>query len=504
VLRHAAATPAALAVAGPDGSLTYGELDRLARRIARWLVARGVGRGDRVALWLEKSALAVAAMQAVLRCGAGYVPIDPLSPPARCRALLADCGVAALVSTERRAAAVLTGELGGIPCLCTDGHDRDRGWPGTPAAGEEPPPPESPPCAGAGGDDLAYILYTSGSTGRPKGVAVSHRNALAFTRWAEDELAARPDDRFANHAPFHFDLSVLDLYVAFQAGASVHLVPDASSFAPGRLVRFVAEQRPTVWYSVPSALVMMMEHGGLLELDEVSWRAVLFAGEPFPVKHLRRLRERWPEVRLLNLYGPTETNVCTCFEVGERAPEIGVSLPIGSACCGDRVWARRDDGAAAGPGEIGEAMVEGPTVMIGYWGEAPQAGPYATGDLVRVLAGGGFEFLGRRDHMVKLRGHRIDLGEVESALAEHPAVREAAVVVGGSGLAARLIAFVASGAVPPPSLLALKEHCAARLPRYMIVDRVRVLDELPRTRTGKVDRLALATRAAAADQREGA
>jgi len=491
---RAEATPAALAVVGPDGSFTYGELDLLARRVACWLAARGVGPGDRVALWLEKSAVAVAAMQAVLRCGAGYVPIDPLGPPARCRAILADCAVAALISTERRAAAVLTDELGDVPCLATDGHAQGRRWQEALAApGEEPPAPGD-----AGGDDLAYILYTSGSTGRPKGVAVSHRNALAFTRWAEAELAARADDRFANHAPFHFDLSVLDLYVAFQAGASVHLIPDGHSLAPGRLVRFVAEQCPTVWYSVPSALVLMMEHGGLLELPAVPLRAVLFAGEPFPVKHLRRLRERWPGVRLLNLYGPTETNVCTFFEVGDRAPENGAPLPIGFACCGDRVWARRGDGAVAGPGEIGEAIVDGPTVMIGYWGEAPLAGaPYATGDLVRVLADGGFEFVGRRDHMVKLRGQRIDLGEIESALVEHPAVREAAVVVGGSGLSARLIAFLVSGAVPPPSLLALKEHCAARLPRYMIVDRVRVLDELPRTGTGKVDRLALAARLAA-------
>ncbi len=160
----------------------------------------------------------------------------------------------------------------------------------------------------------------------------------------------------------------------------------------------MAKQRPTVWYSVPSALILMMDHGGLLELPELPMGAILFAGEPFPIKYVRRLRERWPHVRLLNLYGPTETNVCTFHEVREVDPERTRPVPIGRACSGDTVWVAREDGSRVGEGEEGVLMVEGPTVMMGYWGHPPHGnGPYATGDLVRLSADAEYEYVGRRD-----------------------------------------------------------------------------------------------------------
>ena len=504
VIRCAARTPEALAVVTPGGglgsSLSYRALDRLANRIARALAGRGVGVGDRVALWLEKSPATVAAMQAVLRLGAAYLPIDPRVPAGRCRTLLDDGQVTALVTDPRRATALddlptkmavlrLTPRADTTTATAPDGSND---WAEVHAVSPDPLPPVE-----AGPDALAFILYTSGSTGRPKGVCLSHTNALAFVRWAHRELAVTADDRLANHAPFHFDLSVLDLYVAFESGASVHLIPDHLSFAAPNLVRLLAEERPTLWYSVPSVLLMMIEHGGLLELDDLPLRALLFAGESFPLAPLRRLRQRWPMLRMLNLYGPTETNVCTFQEVGEIAPERTRPIPIGKACCGDRVWARRDDGQTAGPGEEGELMVEGPTVMLGYWGAEPQGDePYATGDQARVLDDGSFELLGRRDRMAKIRGHRIEPAEIEAALLEHPAVAHAAVVVAGQGLAARLVAFlVARPETKRPSLLVLKQHSAERLPRAMILDRHLWLDALPLTRNGKVDRRELETRA---------
>ena len=495
---QAVETPDALAVRGPDGSLTYGELDSLANRIARGLEACGVGKGQRVAIWLDKSTVAVASMQAVMRLGAAYVPIDPFSPPARTRHLLSDCAVTALISTRERAAVVLEGALQSLSCLCVDGGWNGPDWQKVLGASNHPLPDPL-----TREDDLAYILYTSGSTGCPKGVCISHRNALAFVRWAAAELEISPKDRLANHAPFHFDLSVFDLYAAFLTGAAVFLVPDGMSFAAGKLVEFLVREQLAIWYSVPSVLVLMMEHGGLLETPLLPLRAVLFAGEVFPVKHLRRLCERWPEVRYLNLYGPTETNVCTFYEVAELEADRALPVPIGRACSGDRAWACKKDGRAARPGEEGELMVSGPTVMLGYWGREPQGDrSYATGDLVHVLENGDFQFLGRRDHMVKVRGHRVELGEIEAVLQEHPAIREAAVVTSGTGLDVRLVAFAVTAGAARPSLLALKEHCATRLARYMIVDRVRYLDQLPRTRTGKVDTLALA-RILAANDRSG-
>jgi acyl-coenzyme A synthetase/AMP-(fatty) acid ligase len=307
--------------------------------------------------------------------------------------------------------------------------------------------------------------------------------------WGASALGVTSGDRLANHAPFHFDLSVFDLYAAFAGGAAVVLVPEGAAYAPAQLVALVRAERISVWYSVPSALTLMIEQGGFLDERSPGLRAILFAGEPFPIKGLRAIRDAWPDVRLLNLYGPTETNVCTYHEVTDLAPDRTAPVPIGKACCGDRVWAVKADGAIAQAGEEGELLVEGPTLLTGYWGKAPQGDrPYATGDIVRMLEDGSYEFLGRRDHLVKVRGHRIELGAIEAVLQTLPGVTEVAVVVVGSGLTARLVAFVAGQA---PSLLALKRHCAMHLPRHMIVDRAVGIEKLPRTGNGKVDRKAL-------------
>ncbi len=211
------------------------------------------------------------------------------------------------------------------------------------------------------------------------------------------------------------------------------------------------------------------------------------------MKPLRRLREAWPGMAMWNLYGPTETNVCTAYRLESPIDPSWSGIPIGSAVSGDRVWAKTADGAEAQLGEEGELMVEGPTVFPGYWGQTPRgAGPYPTGDLVRLGTGGEFHFIGRRDNMVKVRGHRIELGEIEAALSHHPAVKEAAAIVVGEGLSARLVVFLAVGQDRAPTLLDVKRLCAQKLPRYMIPDDAVAMSELPRNRNGKVDRRALA------------
>ena len=476
VIDTAARHPDRLAASCAGTALTYRELDEAADRFAHRLRALGVGRGDRVVLWSDKSTDVVAAMQGVLRLGAAYVPMDRTAPLARVVMLAADCGAAAVCADAGRLPDLREAIAGTAPCL--DLHDDE--------AREVEPVHER-----VTDDDLAYVLYTSGSTGTPKGVCVSHRNARAFVDWAVAELDVRPGDRLANHAPLVFDLSVLDLYAAFATGASVHLLPAELAYAPAQLVRFLHDERISVWYSVPSALVLMIRDGGLLDDPApAALRVLCFAGEPFPIGGVRALAG-WTDARLLNLYGPTETNVCTFHEVTPADLERDRPVPIGLACSGDTAWAERPDGAVAGPGEEGELLVEGPTVLLGYWGAPPQRGPYRTGDVVRVLDDGSFDYVGRRDHTVKVRGHRVGLGEVELAVESHPDVDDAAVVVAGSGIDARLVAFVVPVKGRTPGPLGVKAHCARLLPSYAVVDRVHVTADLPRTSNGKVDRPAL-------------
>jgi amino acid adenylation domain-containing protein len=488
VIRSTMESQDAVAVKALDGVVTYGALDKLANRFARGLSQLGIQRGDRVGIWLEKSTYTVAAMQGVLRLGAVYVPLDPLSPSSRISMIVHDCAIRVLITWQYRASELsTTADLPLLMYFCLDDPESKSNWQSlqmlSDAPGEAVPINE---------DDMAYILYTSGSTGKSKGVCISNRNALAFVEWAVSELAVMPRDNLANHAPFHFDLSVFDLYAAFFSGATVCLIPDGSSYISQHLVRFLVSEAITLWYSVPSVLILMMEQGRLLDVEDHSLRAILFAGEPFPVKQVRRLYECWPWLRLFNLYGPTETNVCTFYEVSDIQSDQVKPIPIGRACSSDTVWAQKEDGLIAGTGEEGELMVTGPTVMIGYWRQPVHGNqPYATGDIVRLEEDGNYQYLGRRDQMLKVRGYRIEPGDIEAVLELHPLIHAAAVVVTGSGLDARLIAFVVPISSPVPTLLEIKRFCAERLPRYMIVDVLSVLSELPHTRNGKIDRLVL-------------
>jgi amino acid adenylation domain-containing protein len=484
VIDSARRDPDRVAVRDRDGEWTYRELDRWSDRLAAHFQRLGVGPGDRVAVWAPKSRLAVAVLQAALRLNAAYVPIDPATPGPRARTMLDDCDVRLIVAPRARQASL----------------DSDRAWfalddEGALEALADAPDqqPDQRPYQRIVGtaDDLAYVLYTSGSTGTPKGVCISHRNALAFVEWAVQAVGAGRGEVFSNHASFNFDLSVFDLYGAFLGGGTVCLIPETIAYAASSLASFIETQRISIWYSVPSVLVLMMQHGGLFAGGGHVPSVVVFAGEPFAARHLRELRAHWPHARLFNFYGPTETNVCTSYEVVDLPAEQIKPVPIGSAASGDRVWAETEDGRVAEVGERGELIVDGPTVMLGYWGAPPHRGPYRTGDICVRLPDDGYDFVGRRDHMIKHRGHRIEPGEIEATLSQHPRIKEIAVVAAGEGVDQRLVAYLVAQADGAPSLLDLKAFGARRLPPYMLVDDVRTLSELPRTPNGKVDRRAL-------------
>ena len=511
----AARHPERPAVEWCDVVMSYGDLEDRSARLAALLAGSGIGPGRVVGLLMAKSASAVVSMLGASRTGAAYVPVDPNAPACRAAFILANCEVRALITTGRKLSQLAEAlrEIGSLETiiLADDGdfdadlpqNVRIRHW--RELEGIEAAPVDR---AVAIEDDPAYLLYTSGSTGTPKGVTISHRNAMAFVEWGAETFDVRPEDRLSNHAPLHFDLSVFDIYVALRSGACVVIVPDRIAPFPAQLAEWIESLEISIWYSVPSALTRLLLHGQLERFAYRKLRVILYAGEPFPVKYLRDVMARFRHARFYNLYGPTETNVCTYYALPEELGAEVRDVPIGKACPNTFAFAVRDDGGLAGPGEEGELYVRGPTVMLGYWRlpektasvltinpfeSAYQQQVYRTGDIVRLGGGGCYTFIGRRDHMVKSRGHRIELGEIEEAIYQHESVREAAVLaVPDEEIGCRINAVVTAhenGALTPRDL---QRFCMDRLPKYMVPERIVVSrGALPRTSTGKIDRVSL-------------
>jgi amino acid adenylation domain-containing protein len=519
----AARAPEQPAVAVGERRLSYGELDRLSNQVARALLAQGVAPGDRVGILAPKSAAAVVAVYGALKAGACYVPLDPKSPAPRLAAIMADSGIAVVLAdqaTARQAAAMADSVPALRAVIVTGPH-----WGRPAAAGEEsaagPRDPAVVPwdavlaepgavlavTSQAIDADLAYILYTSGSTGTPKGVMISHRASLTFVEWAAACTGLTEQDHVCSPAPLHFDLSVFDVFATCKVGACMAVVPEMTAMFPARLAQWLERERISVWYSVPSVLTVLVTYGNLRGFDLSGLRAIIFAGEVFPAKHLNGLMAELPHARFLNWYGPTETNVCTWYEVPAGSVGLTAQVPIGKACANTDAFAVTDEGGRVSkPGEEGELYVRGSGLMRGYWGDPEKTArmlvrnpfqsacdelAYRTGDLVTLDDVGNFVFLGRRDGMVKTRGYRVELGEVETALYGHPAVREAVVLpVPDELLGSRLRAFIsADGELTREEVL---DHCRRRLPAYMVPDVVEFCEALPRTSTDKIDRALLA------------
>lgn len=494
----------AVAVVEPgQGEIRYGELDRLSDRLRDRLRVMGVRPGDRVGIYLRKSIDAVAAIFGILKAGAAYVPVDPTAPPARNAYIMQNCAVAALI-IETRFQEKFHAEYGALgpspPMVVVERTGTGVGLSATLDRLEAQQPAPASATAESAPTDLAYILYTSGSTGKPKGVMLSHENAVSFVDWCSEVFEPRSNDRFSSHAPFHFDLSILDIHVCLKHGAALVLIGEDIGKDPERLAALIADQRISVWYSAPSILSLLAQHGRLDERDYAALRLVLFAGEVFPVKHLRALTQQWPQRRYFNLYGPTETNVCTYYEVMlPIPPERTVPFPIGKTCSHLRCRVVDSAGEDVAAGTEGELVVSGRGVMQGYWALPAQterafianregARWYRTGDVVVEAANNDYTYLGRRDRMVKRRGYRVELGEIEAGLYKHPLVKEAAVIALPDDEAGVTVkAFLSCREGKRPSLIAMKRFCADNLPLYMIPDAFSWMDALPKTSTDKVD-----------------
>ncbi len=487
----AAAREAAPAVVDGDKVLGYADLNRESDLLAARLAEHGVRRGELVGIMLDRGADIPVGVLGVLKAGAAYVPLDPAYPAERLRYMVSDARITVVVGDSARAVDLGLTE---VDILAPR------------AANLQNLPVPKPQQAGT---DPAYVIYTSGSSGRPKGCIVSHRNVLELLRAALPLFNVGQDDRWALFHSFSFDVSVWEFWAAMATGATAVTVPLQAAQNAEMLLDLLASSRVTVLGQVPSvfrAVATAYEDTGRPAL---SLRYLVFAGESVNLEVISGFLTscRGIPPTAVNMYGPTETTVYATHRVLTRADFEGpVASPIGAGLPHLRLSIRDEQLRSVRDGEVGELLIAGTGVADGYLNRPeltaerfvrlPSAGGpghhYRTGDRARKLPDGSFEYLGRVDQQIKLRGYRIELGEIEAALRAHDAVRDAAVVVTTAGEAQFLVACVVLTAADDPyQATQLRKHMASVLPRYMVPDRYQVVDALPLTGSGKLDRRAL-------------
>ncbi len=541
VAAQAARAPQAVAVVDGGATLTYGDLEAQANRLARHLLALGIDPEDRVGVCLGRSAGAVVALLAVLKAGAVYVPLDPAYPPARLASMLEDAGARVVLTAGEAAAGLLSGEAGLVRLVRLDDPLEALAIAAR---------PDTPPRVAVAPEGLAYVVYTSGSTGRPKGVAVTHR-AINRLVCNTDYITLTPADRMAHASNLSFDAATFELWGALIHGARLVVVDPATALSPPDLVALIRREQIGVMF-LTTALFNQL--AATAPDAFATMRHLSFGGEAADPRAAATVLRAGPPEALLNVYGPTECTTFATWHLLDEPPAEADNLPIGRPIANTEAYvldARRQPVPAGVPGELylgGDGLARGYLGRPGLTGGrfvphpfgAPGARLYRTGDRVRWLPSGGpgggkggaggagqrggvLEFLGRLDRQVKIRGHRIEPGEVEATLARHPRVGAAAVLVqDGPGGDKRLVAYLSPrqddspppGAAPEdrtedrteagPLAAEVRAALRARMPEYMLPGAIVVLDALPLNPNGKIDRAALpALEAAARRDTEG-
>lgn len=497
--------PDCIAVESNAGNITYENLDRISTCLAIHLLKVGVHKYDRVAVLLNKSIEAIIVFLGVLKSGACYVPLDVSAPRERISYILNDAQAKCIVTDFKhlqQAKAVKNKEID-IVVLDdssneTENNDEDYTFYYRDIVVNEKEVTEFLFNIKTEGEDLAYILYTSGSTGQPKGVAISHKNSVCFINWAYDYFGISPQDVLSSHAPFYFDLSVFDIYVSIKAGAKLCLLPPAVSSFPVSLASYIADKGITVWYSVPSVLVQLLNYGNLSNLNLSRLHTIIYAGEAFPVARLNELMKTLPKADFFNLYGPTETNVITYYPI--KHIDSMEEIPIGYACPYARLWVLKENGSLAKVGEKGELLVQSESLMKGYYKKEnltenvinaekadglPHGMYYHTGDIVKVVGEGLYQFICRKDRMIKIKGFRVELEEIEAILRKNPLIKECIVQQAGDDKKEpHLRAYVVSNLKPKEIIGFAKRY----LPEYMIPDDIQYVKEFDYTDRGKINR----------------
>jgi amino acid adenylation domain-containing protein len=484
----AARFPEKLAVIDREGSISFAQLRDRARHLAARMASHTQARNRPIAVYLPKSKDCVVAFAAILYSGNCYAPLDLKSPAARLGKVLEKLEPA-LILTDRAHAAGLPGER----TLCID-VEEDAGLADPPATIDTDP---------------VYIIHTSGSTGVPKGVVIAHRGVIDYIEWARATYSVTEADTIGNQAPFHFDNSTLDLYLCFATGATLVLIPEDLFLFPIKLIQYMAAQQIRLIFWVPSAMATVANTDVLAKTALPPLTKILFAGEVMQNRHLNYWRRHFPRALFSNLYGPTEITVDCTYYIVDREFADDEPLPIGFPCRNSDVLILNDRQLPAAVGERGELCVRGSSLALGYWNDPEKTAAafaqnplnphyperiYRTGDVVWRNARGEIYFAGRNDHQIKHLGYRIELGEIETAALSIPEIRNACVVYDQGK--AQIVMFYQSDTEIASAVL--RKALLEKLSKYMVPALFIHLAEMPLNASGKIDRLALASRHATA------
>ncbi|MCG6576907.1 non-ribosomal peptide synthetase, partial [Pseudomonas sp. AF32] len=487
---QAKASPDAVAVVFDEQTLSYGQLNQRANRIAHRLLALGLRPDDRVAICADRSLDMVAGLLGILKSGAAYVPLDPDYPLDRLAYMLEN-SAPTVVLTQGALQASLPATHARVLLLDDEAFST---W-----------PTDNPQLPDLGADHLAYVIYTSGSTGLPKGVMNEHGAVVNRLLWMQEAYRLTADDAVLQKTPFSFDVSVWEFFWPLFTGARLVMARPGGHRDPAYLREVIQAQGITTMHFVPSMLDVFLAHGDAQGCAGL--RQVMCSGEALPGHLVRRFKAQLPQVALHNLYGPTEAAVdVTAWDCsGADTPD---STPIGKPIANTRIYLLDTHGQPVPMGVAGEIHIGGVQVARGYlhrpeltaerflddpFSAVPGARMYKTGDLGRYLADGTIDYLGRNDDQVKIRGFRIELGEIEARLAQHQGVKETVVLAREDGAVARqLVAyFTVHDGAEAPGIEALRTGLQAQLPEYMVPAAYVRLDVLPLTPNGKLDRKAL-------------
>ena len=513
VTSKADAVPDKIAFRCGNQEISYGQLEYQSNQFAHHLVGNGAVKGDRIGVFMPRCIESVVAIYGIFKAGCVFVALDPNLASGALSKLVVNCGISQIATHEKKRRVMLSfldspdSENVAHVIGLSEAESIGRYKANIQSWGTLDGLPSSNPGVHVDAMDPAYVMYSSGSTGHPKGITHTHFSGMSYSRLSIKTYDVSSEDIIGNHSPINFDMSTFGYFTSCLAGATTVLVPEAHTKFPRSLAKLISDERITIWYSVPLALIQLLLRGSLEEYDIQSLRWIKFGGEPFPPKHLQRLMQLVTHARFSNVYGPAEVNQCTFFHVPRDFADCQ-DEPLGAVPIG-KVWDQSvgyiigKDGQVRPSGEAGELVIHSPTMMQGYWGNETKTRHsmiqlnhgdekeltfYRTGDLVKEMDDGNLLFVGRQDRQVKVRGYRVELDEVENVINGLPEIEE----VGVFCISREHSKEIRAVAIPRPNSVIdeerIKSEIGKQLSWYSVPATIELVSDLPRTGSGKIDR----------------